>query len=232
MLYHSLTPSRRQFLQSMTVGAAAFTTPGLFAEELTRTPHVGEGPFYPDRLPLDTYNDLLIINDAISPAVGEVTHLTGVLKSPSGEPIRNALVEIWQCDGNGVYLHSKGGSRDEQDGNFQGYGRFLTDRKGQYYFRTIKPVPYTGRTPHIHFAVSQKNERLLTTQMFIKGHEQNAGDFLVRRIEEARRPLVEVDFQPITGSTTGELAANFDLIVGLTPEDPEEDRGQGRRRSS
>ena len=57
------------------VGAAAFTTPGLFAE-LIQTPPQTEGPFYPNKLPLDTDNDLLVINDSITPAVGEITHLT------------------------------------------------------------------------------------------------------------------------------------------------------------
>ncbi|MGD9855989.1 MAG: intradiol ring-cleavage dioxygenase [Planctomycetaceae bacterium] len=220
--------TRRRFLQSAAFSAAAFTTPGVFADLLTRTPRVGEGPFYPDKLPLDTDNDLLVINDAITPAVGEITHLTGRLLSPAGEPIRNALVEIWQCDHNGAYIHSGSSNREHRDGNFQGYGRFLTDRQGQYYFRTIKPVPYPGRTPHIHFAVSQKNQRLLTTQMFIKEHPQNAEDFLFQRIDTTARKAVEVPFSPLTDSGLGELAANFDLVLGLTPEDPEGDEFRGR----
>ncbi|MBX3439019.1 MAG: intradiol ring-cleavage dioxygenase [Planctomycetaceae bacterium] len=223
-----LSASRRHFLQSMAFGAAAFTTPGLFAEQLAHTPRFTEGPFYPDKLPLDTDNDLLIINDGITPAVGEITHLTGRLLSPSGEPIRNALVEIWQCDNNGAYIHSGSGNRDHRDRNFQGYGRFLTDRNGQYYFRTIKPVPYPGRTPHIHFAVSEKNQRLLTTQMFVKGHPQNDRDGLFQRVDDASRALIAVDFQPIPESNIGELAANFDLVCGLTPEDPAEDEFRGR----
>ena len=63
--------------RTVALGAALFTTRGAFAEELTRTPTANEGPFYPTKLPLDTDNDLLIINDAITPAVGEITHLTG-----------------------------------------------------------------------------------------------------------------------------------------------------------
>src|SRR5437588_7107302 len=97
-------PSRRVFLGAL--GVAFFTTPGLFAQELVRTPRQTEGPFYPNRLPLDTDNDLLIINDAITPAVGTVTHLSGRILDAKGDPIRNALVEIWQVDGNGVYLHT------------------------------------------------------------------------------------------------------------------------------
>ena len=119
--------------------------PGRFAEELTRTPTTNEGPYFPNRLPLDTDNDLLIINDAITPAVGEITHLTGRVLDAKGNPIRNAVVEIWQCDGTGPTSSSTRGQRDKFDTNFQGFGRFLTGSTGEYYFRTIKPVPYRGR---------------------------------------------------------------------------------------
>src|SRR5436305_8252934 len=138
-----LTPSRRGFLGStLALGAAAFTTRGLFAEELAlaRTPGMTEGPFYPPKLPLDTDNDLIIINDSITPAVGEITHLTGRILSASGEPIRNAAVEIWQCDAKQVYLAQ--GNSGRADPNFQGFGRFTTGSTGDYYFRTIKPAPY------------------------------------------------------------------------------------------
>src|SRR5512145_2643946 len=142
-----IVPGRRQFLRTLSVGAAFFTTRGLFAEELMKTPRQIEGPFYPDKLPLDTDNDLLIINDGITPAVGEVTHLTGRILDAKGDPIRNAVVEIWQVDGKGAYLHSGTNNRDKRDRNFQGFGKFLTGSRGDYYFRTIKPVAYPGRTP-------------------------------------------------------------------------------------
>src|SRR5213593_4730076 len=120
--------TRRGLLQSgMALGAMGLLNPGLFAEELTRTPRQTEGPFYPDKLPLDTDNDLLIINDSITSAVGEVTHLSGRILDKRGDPIRNAVVEIWQCDNNGVYLHAGNfGGHTKQDKNFQGFGRFLT----------------------------------------------------------------------------------------------------------
>ncbi len=97
------TPAdRRQLLKNMAFTAAAFSTPGLLAEELTRTARQAEGPFYPDKLPLDTDNDLLLLNDATTPALGEVTHLTGRILGPSGLPLRNAVVEIWQADNAGT----------------------------------------------------------------------------------------------------------------------------------
>ena len=152
MNIQDLFQNRRHFLRNLTMGAAVFTVPGLFAEELVRTPRQTEGPFYPDKLPLDTDNDLVIVNDALTPAVGQVTYLSGRILDEQGQPVRSALVEIWQVDGNGVYLHSGSSNREKRDGNFQGFGRFLTGSSGEYLFRTVKPVPYPGRTAHIHFA--------------------------------------------------------------------------------
>src|SRR5690606_38590737 len=118
---------RRQIIKTLGLGAAMLTVPGAFAETLRRTATTGDGPFYPDRLPLDTDNDLLIINDHLTPAVGEITHLTGRLLAENGAPVRNAVIEIWQADMNGSYIHTGGRYEGKLDGNFQGYGRFLTD---------------------------------------------------------------------------------------------------------
>lgn len=214
-----VVPDRRLFLGAL--GISLFTTRGLFAEELTRTPAQTEGPFYPNKLPLDTDNDLLIINDTITPAVGEVTHLTGKVLDAKGDPVRNALVEIWQCDAKGVYLHTddSGQKQDKLDKHFQGFGRFLTGSTGEYYFRTIKPVPYTFRTPHIHFKVKHGKKELLVTQMYIKGFEGNAKDGIYMRTPAGKlRDALTVDFTPIKGSKAGELAANFNLVLGVTPE--------------
>lgn len=216
-----LPQTRRQFLQRSAFGAALFTTPGLFAEQLLPSAQMTEGPFYPDKLPLDTDNDLLIINDSITPAIGEITHLTGRVLSQAGEPIRNAFVEIWQVDAKGVYLHSGSDGKAKADANFQGYGRFLTDVKGGYYFRTIKPVLYPGRTPHIHVAVSRNGRRIFTSQILIKDDVANNNrDFLFQRIKEPKlRETVLADFKPIKGSKFGELAANFDIVLGQTIQD-------------
>ncbi|MEW5979553.1 MAG: protocatechuate 3,4-dioxygenase [Acidobacteriota bacterium] len=211
--------SRRRFLGGMILSAAAFTVPGAFAEALVRTPRQTEGPFYPDHLPLDTDNDLLIINDRITPAVGEITHLSGRILTPAGHPVRNALVEIWQVDGNGVYLHRESSHKEKQDVNFQGFGRFLTGSSGEYYFRTVKPVPYPGRTRHIHFAVKLRGQEKFTTQCYVKGEPGNERDFVLRTVQDQRaRDAIIVDFAPIPGSRLGELAARFDIIHGFTPE--------------
>src|SRR5262245_1253369 len=233
MTERALAPSRRRFLGTALAGlggaTAFFTVPGAFADELARTPRATEGPFYPPRLPLDTDNDLIIINDSITPAVGEVTHLSGRVLTPNGSPLRNALVEIWQCDARQVYLAQ---GTNGADRNFQGFGRFLTGSSGEYYFRTIKPVPYPGRTPHIHFKVKQGGRELLTTQCFITGHPQNRSDGILRGIQDPfERELVLCDFVPLEGSRTGELTARFDIVLGTTPADgPPEGGKKGKKK--
>lgn len=217
----SLPLPRRQFLGGLALGVSAFSSVrGLFAEELTRTPKQTEGPFYPDKLPLDTDNDLIVINDTLTPAVGEITHLSGRILDARGNPIRNALVEIWQCDNAGAYLHSKTGNADKRDRNFQGFGRFITGRAGEYGFRTIKPVPYPGRTPHIHFAVKVPRQEKFVTQCYVKGHPGNEKDGILRGIrDENARDSVLVEFAPLPDSRVGELVARFDIVLGLTPQD-------------
>jgi protocatechuate 3,4-dioxygenase beta subunit len=209
---------RRSFLKSIGLSSVLFAVPGAFAEELVRTPKQTEGPFYPDHLPLDTDNDLIIVNDGLTPAVGEITHLTGRILDSRGGPIRNALVEIWQVDNNGVYLHSAD-THASRDKNFQGFGRFLTGSTGEYYFRTIKPVLYPGRTRHIHFAIKMKGREKWTTQCYVKGEPANEKDGVLKGITDSKsRASVLVDFAPIKTSRINELSAKFDIVMGITPE--------------
>jgi len=218
VLPHVASQSRRRFLLNLSLGTAFVAVPGAFAEELIRTPQQTEGPFYPDKLPLDTDNDLLIINDTITPAIGEITHLSGRILDNKGNPIRNALVEIWQVDNHGVYLHTKD-THAAREKNFQGFGRFMTGSTGEYYFRTIKPPLYPGRTRHIHYAVKIKGREKWTTQCYIKGEPQNEKDGIYMGIKDAKqRAAVTVDFAPIKSSRIGELAARFDIVMGFTPE--------------
>jgi protocatechuate 3,4-dioxygenase beta subunit len=153
------------------------------------------------------------------PTPGRVVELTHL----SGRPIRNATVEIWQCDANQVYLHTADSEskKDQRDKNFQGFGRFITGSTGEYYFRTIKPVPYPGRpAPHIHFKVKKGGRELLTSQINIAGHPGNEIDGIVRGgISVFDRELLMTEFTPIPGSKIGELAAQFAIILGRTPDE-------------
>ncbi|MEC8779019.1 MAG: protocatechuate 3,4-dioxygenase [Verrucomicrobiota bacterium] len=207
-------------MSSSILATPFFCVPGLMAETLTLTPRQTEGPFYPDKMPLDTDNDLIIINDSLTPAVGTIAYLSGKVMDIKGNPQRNALVEIWQVDKHGVYLHSRGGSREKLDSNFQGYGRFLTDSKGRYSFRTLKPSPYSGRTPHIHMAVSTKGKRVLTTQCYVKDEPRNQKDFILQRVKDTKaRDSLVVPFNPLKDSKIGEVSARFDIVLGMTPAD-------------
>jgi protocatechuate 3,4-dioxygenase, beta subunit len=217
MSTHIFVPSRRHFLRNAAFSAALFTAPGLFAE-LIQTPKQTEGPFYPDHLPLDTDNDLIVINDTLTPAVGAISYVSGRILDAKGDPLRNAVVEIWQCDNNGAYLHSGTGNKEKKDKNFQGFGRFVTGSTGEYLFRTIKPVPYPGRSPHIHYKIKRGGKELLVTQLYIKGHPGNEKDGVWKNISDKKqRDSVSVEFAPLKGARGGELAAKFDVVLGFTP---------------
>ena len=202
--------------------AGLFTTRGLFADLLS-SPGLTEGPFYPDHLPLDCDNDLIVINDNLTPAIGSITQLSGRVLDVKGDPIKGLTIEIWQCDANEVYLHSRDSSskKKQQDANFQGFGRFETSSMGEYRFRTIKPVPYPGRpAPHIHFKIKKGERELLTTQLMIRGHEGNKRDGIFSEAGDLiDQELIQADFLPIPESKTGEFFAKFDIVLGRTPED-------------
>ena len=215
----NLIYTRRNFLSSVAIGSAALWTPGVFAQQLIQTPKQTEGPFYPNKMPLDTDNDLLIVNDTLTPAVGDVTYVSGRILDKNGNPVRGALVEIWQVDNKAAYIHTGDKNNANRDTNFQGFGRFITGSSGEYLFRTIKPVPYPGRTPHIHYAVKIKGQEKFITQCYIKGHPGNANDGVLKAIKDAKaRESVMVDFAPMKNARHGELAAKFDIVLGFTPE--------------
>jgi len=109
---------------------------------------------------------------------------------------------------------------DKRDTNFQGYGRFLTDTEGRYFFRTVKPVPYPGRAPHIHFAISRDGKRVLTTQLLVAGETLNEKDGLLRRLGDDKvKQTVLTEFKPMPDSKIGELVANWNVVLGVTASD-------------
>jgi len=182
------------------------------AAALTATPAQTTGPFYPLERPLDDDSDLVQVAGHATPARGTVLHLSGTVLHRNGSPAADALVEIWQCDAGGRY-HHPGDRRDvAPDPGFQGYGRVMCGNDGGYRFRTIRPVSYPGRTPHIHFAITAAGERPLVTQMYVHGEPGNERDFLYSRIAPALRPRVTVSLQP-HGASAAELGTRFDIVL-------------------
>lgn len=170
-------------------------------------------------MPLDTDNDLIIVNDSLTPAVGEITHVSGRLLDASGTPVRNGTIELWSVDHNGIYL-ADSDHRNGYDTYFQGFGRFLSGSTGEYYFRTLKPIAYGGRpAPHIHFKIKLKGREDWTTQLFIRGAPGNNQDGIYRRLGPKERETVTMDFVQVKGSRIGELAARFDIVLGVTQPD-------------
>jgi protocatechuate 3,4-dioxygenase beta subunit len=209
--------SRRRVVLGLTASVGLLAVPRAISAALTPTPRQTAGPFYPDRLPLDMDNDLVRVDGAQAQAAGDLTWVSGRVLDVSGRPIRDALVEIWQVDRNGVYLHTQSAGHERRDPGFQGYGRCRTGDDGEYRFRTIKPVPYGWRTAHIHFAVQPGSSERFVTQLYVKGEPRNAEDSILNAIRNpAARDAVIVDFLPNAGSG-GELAARFDIVLGLTP---------------
>lgn len=196
--------------------AVLFARAPASASLLPATPRQSEGPFYPDRLPLDRDADLLQVAGVEHPAQGIPLHLFGRVLDRDGRPLREARVEIWQCDAFGAY-HNAGDPRAKRaagfDPAFQGYGRSVTDGEGAYRFRTIRPVPYATRTPHIHFKVEAADGRALTTQMYIEGEPMNQSDFLFRRSGAAGKRLL-VALKPAPQLDEGALTGTFEIVLG------------------
>jgi protocatechuate 3,4-dioxygenase, beta subunit len=202
-------------LQRRTAAAALVALPTLWlgaraqpAARARATPAQTEGPFYPVRLPADADNDLLR-NGALRYTAGQPVWLQGTVQDLAGQPVRGAQVEIWQCDEDGHYDHPGDSSR--QNAAFQGFGRTTVAADGSYRFRTIKPVPYTGRTPHIHVKLRLGARELLTTQLYVAGDPGNARDMLWRRLDSQDREALTVAFTPAADG----LQARFPLVLAL-----------------
>lgn len=183
---------------------------------LPPTPGQTEGPFYPVTLPADHDHDLVRVEGAAARAMGRVLHLVGRVLDRSGRPLPEAMVEIWQCDAQGRYRHPRAPEQPLVDPGFQGYGRTLVDRAGGYRFRTIRPVPYPGRTPHIHLAVRVPGAGRLVTQLYVAGEPLNERDALFRSIRDpAARARLLVELRDGGALEAGALRAERDLVVDL-----------------
>jgi protocatechuate 3,4-dioxygenase, beta subunit len=191
---------------------------GALAQALLRTPAQTEGPFYPPN-PVERDADLTTVQGGSGVAKGDITHLSGRVLDSRGMPLRNVRVEIWQCNAHGRYHHPSDTSDRPLDPNFQGFGTATSGEAGEYAFKTIRPVPYPGRTPHIHFRLVSHGFAPFTTQMYVSGHPQNARDGVLSGVRNAKeRAALLANFVPIKapGGAT-EYSARFDLVLGVTP---------------
>ncbi len=207
----NLLLSRRRLLGGVAsvVAAPALLTPALAQARRLPTPAQTEGPFYPLDLPDDTDFDLLR-NGTATYAQGTPAWVEGVVLDTVGVPVRGARVEIWQCDHQGHYHHPGDGGRADQA--FQGFGRVAVDAQGAYRFRTMRPVAYSSRTPHIHVKVKLGKRAVLTTQLYVQGDPGNERDFLWRRLRsDAERAALTVPFVP---GADGQHA-RFPIVLAL-----------------
>jgi protocatechuate 3,4-dioxygenase beta subunit len=207
--------TRRRFLRTTAGLLAAGSLPAT-AADLVLTPRQPAGPFYPLEPPLDDDNDLTRVRGQAQPAEGQITDLGGRILDRNGKPLDGVRIEIWQCDANGRYRHPRDNGQRAPDPNFQGFGHTLTTQGGNYRFRTIRPHPYPGRTPHIHVAVFPEGAEHFVTQLYVADDPRNADDFLFQRVPEALRHLVSTEFRP-TGKEDVKLVANWDIVLGVTP---------------
>jgi protocatechuate 3,4-dioxygenase beta subunit len=208
-------PCRRQALERLSLPFALWLAPGLArasSTPLRPTPAQTEGPFYPVELPADTDHDLLSQGATTRYTRGRAAWVEGQVRDTRGRPLAGTTVEIWQCDAEGHYRHpqDRGGRADP---DFQSFGRVATDAEGRYRFRTIRPVAYAGRTPHIHLKLRQGARTLLTTQLYVEGEPGNERDFLWRQLRDARdRAALTRPFEP---AGDGTLRAVFGLVVAV-----------------
>jgi protocatechuate 3,4-dioxygenase, beta subunit len=207
-----MTTNRRKILQMAAALAAGATLPA-WAADLVPTPAQMRGPFYPLTFPLDQDNDLVMVKGRSGIAYGEVTNVFGRVLDEKGRPQANVRIEIWQVNGYGRYHHREDNQDKPLDPNFQGYGTVVTAQDGSYRFRTVKPVAYPGRAPHIHFALTRRDFGTFTTQMYIKGAAGNEHDILLSRVRDrqARESLI-VELAP-SPAAANELAGEFNVVL-------------------
>ncbi len=214
-----MNPSNRDrrrllgLLAAVSGATALGASPVVRAAQRLLTPAQSRGPFYPLEIPLDADNDLVQVSGRTGLARGTLTNIVGRVIDARERPIPAARVEIWQCDANGRYHHPGDRRAAPRDPDFQGYGRMQTGDDGAYRFRTIRPVAYPGRAPHIHFAVSGPGIEPLVTQMYVAGEADNERDFLLGRVRDpqARASLI-VELGP-DADASAELIGRFDLVL-------------------
>ena len=208
---------RRHLLQALGTAAVLTLSPPLArAARMLATPYQGQGPFYPLELPLDQDNDLTRVAGRDGHARGTIVDVGGRLFDEAGRPLGGVQIEIWQVNAYGRYHHQHDDQDKPWDPDFQGFGRAVTDAQGAYRFRTVRPVAYPGRAPHIHFALSDRRFATFYTQMYVAGAPENERDFLLSRVRDPRaRNSLIVNLEP-SQAEGSELVGRFDIVLGET----------------
>ena len=200
--------NRRKFL----VSSGALLFPSISFAEKIKTPWQSAGPFYPDWEPNDVDKNLVNIGFKGMDAQGVKLDIFGTITNFEGKPLSGLLIEIWQTDKNGVYIHSSAPDQKIRDTNFQGFGKSISDLNGKFDFNTILPVPYLGRPPHIHLLVRENDEIKLITQFYFENHPLNESDFLYKRMNRKEKRLNTLILNRKSKQNKN-LSSNFQLII-------------------
>lgn len=211
---------RRGLLKGLGLGLGLLATAGkaqaiLDNCGLTPTPKQPLGPFYPVAYPLDSNADLTFVDGKLGKALGQVVFLSGVVADEACKPIKGAVVEIWQACVSGRYNHPSDTSDNSLDENFQYFGRVITNEKGEYLFKTIKPGAYLAsenwiRPPHIHFKISLRGYQELITQSYFAGDSLNGKDEILRQLPSGEQDKVIIDFKR---NEKNELLGTFNITL-------------------
>ena len=140
-------------------------------------------------------------------------NISGILVDVFNKPLKEVLVEIWQTDTDGIYLHSSSFGIKGRDKKFLGFGRSITDKKGKFFFRTIIPSGYPGRTPHIHLKLLRNDSNILTTQLYFHGNPLNEKDFLFKSLNVYEKKLNSLKLVPEVKKNVVEYNTTVILIV-------------------
>jgi len=208
---HGVAQSRRRLLRIAAGAGALVLARGALAADLRPTPANAEGPFYPPQKPADSDADLTHVEGRGGRAKGTILLVTGRVLDVKGMPVRDAVLEVWQANAFGRYIHPGDSDASGQlDPDFQGYARLAADSDGSFRIKTIKPPPYGARTPHIHFIVASRNARL-TTQMFFEGEAMNERDGLYRYLSRDDRRASTGRF--VAAPEPGAVAVAWDIVI-------------------
>lgn len=198
------------------------------------TPYQTMGPFHPNKDQADKDLDLTRFNGSQQAAQGEVIYVRGKVTDENCNPIPGAVVMIWQANNYGKYNHEYDIQEGNDDPNFQGWGQAVTDEKGAYGFKTIKPGAYPlmegstdYRTPHIHFKISRRGYHELITQMYFEGEELNEPDLLLSALSDTEKEqVVRKKQKGAEGIESDASLINFDVMLKKVEPAEGKDIGQ------